>query len=362
MSTIVPREEKRAGLSVLLVHERFAPDYQGGGEYVVLETARYLQMAGVTVQVITAGDPDIKEFQGVKTQRLPVSSYRFNLEWRAVLEAAHEVDIIHAFTYHSLIPARRAATMLGKPIVCGVLGLFGSAWRDMRGKIVGRFFERFERALINRPYDARLFLSDFSVQLARNSNISTDDSYVIEPGISLEDYYSIDEKNYVLFAGKMDVRKGIDMVLEVAHQLPHVPFKVVGWGENYSKFSASVPPNVSVEPFVDREQLCQALAAARVFLFPTKAETFGLVIVEAMASGCAVVSTSPLPFLGAKLSVDDVALAVESVERLWSDPELCRQLGEKNKIMARQYVWPKHVDKLIAVYHSVIDKKTGVEI
>ncbi len=44
-------------MKVLLTHERFAPDFAGGGEYVVLETARHLRQRGVDVQILTMGDP-----------------------------------------------------------------------------------------------------------------------------------------------------------------------------------------------------------------------------------------------------------------------------------------------------------------
>ena len=66
-------------LRVLVTHERFPPDYGGGGEYVALRTAQGLIAAGVDVQVLTAGDPAITMHEGVPTTRLPTSRYGFNL-------------------------------------------------------------------------------------------------------------------------------------------------------------------------------------------------------------------------------------------------------------------------------------------
>ena len=57
-------------LQVVIVHDKFPPIYAGGGEYVVYQLAKHLQEEGCDVHVITAGDPAITEFDGIKTTRL----------------------------------------------------------------------------------------------------------------------------------------------------------------------------------------------------------------------------------------------------------------------------------------------------
>ena len=52
-------------LKVLIVHEMFPPDFGGGGEYVILETARHLMLRGHTVQVLCTGDPAITYYEGI---------------------------------------------------------------------------------------------------------------------------------------------------------------------------------------------------------------------------------------------------------------------------------------------------------
>lgn len=95
-------------LRVLVTHERFPPDFGGGGEYIVLRTAQGLMKSGVDVQVLTAGDPRVTEFED-PTQRLPVSRYAFNLQVRAIIRAARQADIIHTYTYHACLPSLVAA-------------------------------------------------------------------------------------------------------------------------------------------------------------------------------------------------------------------------------------------------------------
>lgn len=350
----------RRPLKVLLANELFPPDFRGGGEYIVTEAARGLQANGHAVTVLTTGDPSITEYQGIRTIRLPVSRYRLNLAWGAIAEAAKDADVIHAFTYHALYPAVRAARSLGKPVVAGVLGLFGDVWLEMRGPLAGRLWRRIERHLLALPFDAKLHLSGFSRELAGRMGVDRPDDKVLVPGISHGQYFSRERKDYVLFTGKIDVRKGIGLVLEVARRLPDVPFRVVGWGEDFPSVAATAPPNVAMEVRpADRESYLEALAGARILLFPTKVETFGLVLPEAMASGCAVVSTSPLPFEGARIAQDDVEGAVAAVRSLWDDPARCARDGAANQAIARQYDWGRYADELERVYWRVIDARAG---
>lgn len=341
-------------LRVLMVHERFPPDYAGGGEYFVLETARHLQQRGHRVDVLTCGDPSITQFEGIRTARLPMSRYRFNFAWKTVAHHARDADVIQTFSYHATYPAYRAGRVLGKPVVCGVLALFDEVWREMRGPVVGRMFQRMERFLLGLPLDRRVFISEGSREVARKLGLTREEDVVLEPGISLADYRSAPDKRDVVFSGKLDVRKGIDAVLQAAALLPHVPFRIVGWGERFDEIERAKPANVALERFRDRDHLAQVLARARIFLFPSKAETFGLVVAEAMASGCAVVSTLPIPFEGVHLRDGDAASVTDAVKRLWADPEACRVAGEANERAAQRYSWPRHVEQLEGIYLELL--------
>lgn len=342
-------------LKILLVHERFPPDYAGGGEYVVLKTAQCLQARGHSVGVVTAGDPSVIEFEGIRTERLPVSRYGLNMAWRRIAAAACDVDLIHTFTYNGAYPAFRAARHLGKPVVFGILALFGDVWREMRGPIVGRVFQTVEQFLLRLPMDASIYLSEASQTLAGQLGAHRAIESVIPPGVSLADYRADPDKSCVMFAGKLDVRKGIETVLQIARQMPDVPFHLVGWGGRYAEVERSCPANVRIEPFKDRLHLAGALSKARIFLFPTKAETFGLIVAEAMASGCAVVSTSPLPFEGVRIPPDDAEAALKGVRDLWGDRERCARAGLQNQRNAQQYSWDNHVDQLENVYRQALD-------
>ena len=96
-------------MNVLLTHERFLPDFGGGGEYIVFRTATGLQARGVDVRVLTTGDPALRSYQGVPTERLPISRYAFNLQVGAIAARARTHELIHTFTYHACLPSLLAA-------------------------------------------------------------------------------------------------------------------------------------------------------------------------------------------------------------------------------------------------------------
>ena len=342
-------------MKVLITHERFAPDFAGGAEYVILEQARHLQRSGLEVKVLTTGDPSIHSHEGIATERLPIHPYRFNLATRKIAESASDVDLIQTNNYHACLPTLRAARRVGKPVVCMIHGLFGEAWKEMRGPIIGRAFMAWEQFLLTRRYDHLIFVSEFSREAALKGDTLESPTSVINPGIDLDKFKPATSKdNVVLFVGKIDVRKGIEDVLAVARALPETQFRVVGWADRKTGYQAAAPANVEwVGPKFGKE-LHEEFARARVFLFPSKVETFGLVVVEAMASGCAVVSTVPLPFEGFRVEPGDVQAQISAVRKLLSDTHTSGNMGQANVVLAQLYTWERHTRALLDLYEEVL--------
>lgn len=346
-------------MRVLIVHELYPPDIAGGGEYIVQDIAQGLRRSGATVSVLTTGNPEDDDTDGIPVTRLPISRYRLNLEVARVVRAARDADVIQTFNYHACLPAYIAARYLGMPIVCELLGLFTDEWLALKGPLAGRAFRIWERLLLRLPFDRAVFLSDFSADLAVQLGVPRERCVVNVPGISHDDYYSAPEKDVdVLFLGKLTTRKGVYDVLAVAEALPDLRFRVVGWGDDAESIKATAPPNVTVdggtEPFDRGPFLFDALATARIFLFPSRAETFGLVIAEAMASGCAVVSSVPLPFAGERIVPGDIAGIADAIRRLAEDPAETAALGTANIERAKMYSWDRHVETLLQTYHQLL--------
>jgi glycosyltransferase involved in cell wall biosynthesis len=339
-------------VKVLLTHELFAPDFAGGGEYVALEMARHLRQRGVDLTVLTTGDPAIRSFEGIPTLRLPIHRYRMNLAWRAVARHAADADLIQTFNYHACMASLVAGKWLRKPVVCYALGLFRHAWIEMKGPLVGRLWERWERFELTRDFAKVLFASDYSRDQGIALGVAPERCLVNSPGI--DPALPGEKRDVVLFSGKYDVRKGLYDILAVARALPDVRFELMGWGEQEQQFRREAPPNVTFVRFERGARLREAFSRARIFFLPSKAETFGIALVEAMAAGCAIVSTVPLQFSGVRVGAGDREAMTCAIRQLWADRGQCAEMGRRNQELAKVYSWDRHTSVLLDLYAQIL--------
>lgn len=183
--------------------------------------------------------------------------------------------------------------------------------------------------------------------------------HIIEPGIDLEDYWMGKDKKGVLFAGKFETRKGVHHIVEAAKTLPDIPFTLVGWGGRDIFLDLDVPENVDIQEFKGRSHLAKEMSKAEIFVFPTQVETFGIAVAEAMASGCAIVSSSELPFSGIKIDLKNPKEIAYSVADLYSNPDRMFRLGSENVEKSKRYNWKSHGESLLNVYQQLIQKSGG---
>lgn len=147
--------------------------------------------------------------------------------------------------------------------------------------------------------------------------------------------------------GRLEPGKGhlefLRMVGQVARQVPQSAFLVVGGATRGEEFRAepifrlaqelNLGPRLVFAGF--REDIPAVLSAMDVFAFPSRAEAFGLVVIEAMAAGLPVVSTASDGVLdivvdgesGLLVPPQDVAALETAVLRLLRHPRLRRAFG-----------------------------------
>ncbi len=100
-----------------------------------------------------------------------------------------------------------------------------------------------------------------------------------------------------LYVGRVAVEKNVEAFLEL--DLPGSKW-VVGTGPALASIRARYP-EANYLGLLDREELAKVYAAADVFVFPSKTDTFGLVLLEAMACGLPVAAypvTGPRDVIG----------------------------------------------------------------
>jgi len=169
---------------------------------------------------------------------------------------------------------------------------------------------------------------------------------------------------YVAYAGRVTPEKGIATLLEAA-RLSQIPFRVSH--SAHGLVTMRLPSDVGVDITHDRKELSAFFRGARMFVLPSVwFEAFGLAAAEAMGHGLPVVA-SRLGAMSALVEdgVDgllfepgDARDLSEKVKRLWSDPALCRRLGQAARQKAVSH-WSaqQHVQRLRTVYENLCARR-----
>jgi glycosyltransferase involved in cell wall biosynthesis len=157
---------------------------------------------------------------------------------------------------------------------------------------------------------------------------------------------------YVLSIATAEPRKGLDVLIRAMAAIPDVALVLVGpkgWGDVDPRRLAADAGLASGRLFqlgrLDDEDLADVLSRAAVLAVPSRAEGFGLPVIEGFAAGVPVVC-SDAPALvevagDAALVVpreDDVALA-EALMSLLSSPALASKLAERGRRRAGLFTW-----------------------
>ena len=178
-----------------------------------------------------------------------------------------------------------------------------------------------------------------------------------------------DGRPTILFVGRLERRKGLGYLLRAFMQLkaenPDLRLVIVGDGPMrrwYANFAARHDmEDVIMAGYVAAADLPRYYASCDVFCAPnTGDESFGIVLLEAMASGKPIVATDIDGFRtvltpgreGLLVERKSARGLAEALRTLLRDPELRHEMGRHGAETARRYDWERIVDDLIAIYRE----------
>jgi phosphatidylinositol alpha-mannosyltransferase len=203
------------------------------------------------------------------------------------------------------------------------------------------------------------------------------DAVVIPNGVDVRHYRSAvpakgwsGEEPTVGFLGRLDEpRKGFAVLTEAMPAIvaarPDVRFLVMGPGdpaEAMDGLPAEVAARVELLGRVSDHDKAAILASCDVFVAPnTGGESFGIVLLEAMAAGAAVVASDLDAFVrvldqgnaGLLFPVGDASALAADVARLLDDPQERKRFAAEGATTADRYDWDRVVDEVLAVYETV---------
>lgn len=166
------------------------------------------------------------------------------------------------------------------------------------------------------------------------------------------------------YAGRLATEKNLDVLMDAWSRMRKEKTKLllIGDGPLRKKLEEREEKGVIFAGYLKGEELGKAYASADLFVFPSLTETFGNVILEAMASGLPAVgfrAPGPQDIIedgrtGRLVEERDAESLRRSVEALVDDRELLRQMSHNARSHAQTRTWDRIMEQLREDYAAVL--------
>lgn len=314
--------------------------------------------------------PPVEAFRPpVPVRHLPVPRRLLYETWHAaarprVEAATGRVDVTHATGV--AVPGTRA------PLVVTVHDL-GFRHRPEHYTRHGvRFFER-ALELTRRRAALVLCPSDATRRECAEAGIPEDRLRVVPWGVSTvpvtpEDVAAVRARHaipgrYVLWVGTIEPRKNLPTLLAALRRLPEDVTLVLagpaGWHEDLTAHRQGIEHRVRPTGFVSGAELAALYAGASVFCYPSLLEGFGMPVLEAMAQGAPVVTSSGTSTeevagdAGLVVPPTDGDALADALLQVLDDAVLADRLRAAGLARAATYTWERTARETVAAYRDV---------
>jgi glycosyltransferase involved in cell wall biosynthesis len=285
----------------------------------------------------------------------------------AIMRAAPSFDLIHA---HWTLPGM--AAWLGqfyhrRPFVLTVHGsdIYIAPQIPLIGALTRSMLPRSRRVIAN---------SQALAQAARALGAPAHRLEVIPIGIDSELYHPGPDPRepLLLFVGYLIERKGLRYLVEALPQVirvfPQYRLAVIGEGPVRAEMEALVQSlglaaHVTFVGHQTQRQVSQWMRRARLFILPSLEEAFGVVLLEALASGTPCIATRVggipeviVPGVGHLVPPGDTAALAQAMTSMLADQDAWQQLSwnARAHVLNNCYSWEQVAGHLVDVYLTVL--------
>lgn len=169
----------------------------------------------------------------------------------------------------------------------------------------------------------------------------------------------------LLYVGRVSAEKQIEDIKPVLEALPDAHLAIIGNGPHKEALEAHFAgTKTHFLGYLEGRELASAYASADAFIFPSRTETLGLVLLEAMAAGCPVVAAAAggIPDIvtdgvnGYLFAPDEEQGIVRATDRLFqAAPETLLTLKNQARLEAERWGWAAATAQLRRYYQSVLN-------
>ena len=380
-------------MRVLMVSDVYFPRINGVSTSI--ETFRQaLAPQGIEVRLVVpryADEPEVEGIVRVPGRAVPRDPEDRLVSWKALRTAirreAVDCDLIHVQTpflahYAGLSVARR----FGIPIIATYHTLFEEYLHHYAPFLPAEWLRGLARRLSRsqcNALDAVVVPSTAMRERIEQYGVSAP-MHVLPTGIPIGCFTQGDGPRFrerhglpagqpcALFVGRVAHEKNIDFLIEALslarREVPNLLLLITGEGPAEQALhrqaqTLGLGEAVRFLGYLDRQRdLPDCYAAADCFVFASRTETQGLVLLEAMAMGLPVVALAVMgtldilsPGRGCLTPADDVAEFAAAMVRLVRDPVLCTRLSQEARDYAREWADDRLAAKLAELYRRILE-------
>jgi len=352
------KEFKKRGIKVKIIVPRRSPEEKYGKDVIIMGTSLPLPAAGTQGDFCIYFNPfALSSF--LKKERFDVLHFH-NVGFPSTIQVLERSNALNILTFHAnleksniikIFPQiRDFANRIAKWKIDGIIGV---------NPLNLRFFRKFNgpKKVIPNGID----LEEFNPKVPRLKKFS-------------------DGKINILFLGRIEERKGLIYLLKafkiLSRSHSNLRLIVVGEGplkDDYQKWVENNKlENVVFEKAIREKEVPSYYRTCDIYCSPAiYGESFGIVLIEAMALGVPVVAFANTGYRivlekgkGKRFLVKprDYKTLAKKLEILIKSKKLRKEMGDWGLKEARKYSWPKIADQILAFYEFCRKTKEKREV
>jgi starch synthase len=372
---------------VALLTREYPPEVYGGAGVHVTYLARELaHLVDLTVHCQGADREGAVAHQ--PWDKLTGTALRTISADLSMAEAAGTAELVHSHTWYANLAGHLAAKLYGIPHVVTMHsleplrpwkaeqlggGYAVSSWCEEVSATAAAAVVAVSDAMRADLMTAYPTISAERISVIRNG-IDTSE-YVADPAVDVLLAHGIDPaRPYVIFVGRITRQKGLPVLLRAAATLEEAAQLVICAGQpdtpellaEVTDLVAGLDRVVWIPRMLANREVIQLLTHAAVFACPSLYEPLGIVNLEAMACGTAVVAsrTGGIPEVvidgvtGLLVPPDDEEALAAALNELIGDPARADAMGQAGRERAvTEFSWASVATQTAELYAKVIDSR-----
>lgn len=379
-------------MKVLFLNYEYPPLGGGAANATAYILREFSKLPDLEVDLVTSSASVKYELErignNIKIHKLPIGKNEKNLHfqsqkdllvyaWKAYffgkkLISANKYDLTHSFftvpcgflsmVYHRLYKLPYIVSLRGSDVP-GYSDRFSFLYKFLT-PLIRHIWKKSSAVIPN---------SEGLKKLALKTN-PKQKMHIIYNGIDIEQfkpsYRSRTSVVKIICVSRLTARKGINYLIDavkiLSQKYPNLRLEIAGEGDQQAALraqaeTANLGPKIAFLGRVPHEKIAEIYNSAEVFVLPSLNEGMSNTMLEALASGLPLIATDTggskelilngeNGFIIKMRNSEDIA---EKLEKLISDPELARKMGDESRKIAETMSWKKVAEQYFDLYKKV---------